>query len=112
MERSNIEVGQMFIQFPQPILELQDTPKPRVWVKVCNDYANGEEISLFVDNDALVGISIGAVKTLGIRDKWLITDKYYGENVRKGSFVAIDDLRQVEDICLELGCELPESRWF
>lgn len=112
MELSNIEIGQMFIQFPKPIAELQDTPKPRVWVKVCNEEINGEQVSLFVDNDTLVGISIGAVKNIGIRDKWLITDKYYGENVRRGSFVAIDDLRQVESICLELGCELPESRWF
>ena len=34
MIKSNIAKGQMFIQFPQPIAELQDTPNPRVWVKI------------------------------------------------------------------------------
>ena len=105
----------MFIQFPQPIAELQATPKPRVWVKVMNEELNGEEVSLFLDNEVLVGVSIGALDIekngVGIRDKWFITDSYYDICVRDGKFVPIDDLRQVEDICLELGYEMPESRW-
>lgn len=114
MKKSNIINGQMFIQFPQPIAELQDTPKPRVWVKIRNEEINGEEVSLFIDNEVLMLISIGAWDTenrgIGIRDKWLITDGYYGKCVREGKFVPIDDLRKVEDICLELGYEMPESR--
>lgn len=110
MTKSNIANGQMFIQFPQPIAELQDTPKPRVWVKVGN-YDENESLSLFVDNDAMIGISIGAVKQLGIRDKWLISDDYYKNCVRDGRFVPIDDLRQVEKICLELGYEMPECKY-
>ena len=109
MKKSNIAKGQMFIQFPQPIAELQDTPKPRVWVKVANETMNGEEISLFVDNNALVLLSAGALKKIGIRDKWYITDTYYGYNVRQGSFVSIDDLNEVEGICDEMGYELPEE---
>lgn len=117
MELSNIAIGQMFIQFPQPIAELQETPKPRVWVKVANKKLgnfNGEdteEVSVFVDNDTLVGISIGVVREIGLMDKWSITDSYYGRMVREGKFVPINDLRQVESICLELGCELPESKY-
>lgn len=113
MIKSNIAIGQMFIQFPQPIAELQDAPKPRVWVKVDNQASqwNDEEHSVFVDNDAMVGISVGAVKSLGIRDKWLISDGYYGAMVREGKFVPIDDLREVEGICLELGYDLPESKY-
>ena len=107
----------MFIQFPQPIAELQDTPKPRVWVKVANKvFGNNpgedvEEISLFVDNDVMLGVAYGMVKEIGLTDKWNITDSYYGKCVREGKFIPIDDLRQVEDICLELGYEMPESRW-
>ena len=108
MEKSNIEVGQMFIQFPKPIIELQDTPKPRVWVKVANETLGVDEVSLFVDNRVLVLLSIGALNRIGIRDKWFITDKYYGDCVRNGSFVPIDDLNKVEDICIERGCEFPE----
>ena len=104
----------MFIQFPQPIAELQDTPKPRVWVKIKNEELNGKEVSLFLDNEVLMLISMGAYdikeKGVGIRDKWFVTDEYYGKCVRNGKFVPIDDLRQVEDICQQLGYEMPESR--
>ena len=114
MIKSNIAQGQMFIQFPQPIAELQDTPKPRVWVKIRNEELNGEEVSLFIDNEVLMLIAMGAhdvkEKGVSIRDKWFITDTYYGKCVREGKFVPIDDLRQVESICLELGYEMPESR--
>lgn len=114
MEKSNIAQGQMFIQFPQPIAELQDTPKPRVWVKVKNEELDGKEVSLFIDNEVLMLIAIGAwdikEKGIGIHDKWYVTDEYYGKCVREGKFVPIDDLRQVEDICQQLGYEMPESR--
>lgn len=114
MNKSNIINGQMFIQFPQPIAELQDTPKPRVWVKIRNKEINGEEVSLFVDNEVLMLVAMGEMNIkqngIGIRDKWFITDNYYGKCVREGKFVPIDDLRQVEGICLELGYEMPESR--
>lgn len=110
MKKSNIAKGQMFVQFPQPISELQETPKPRVWVKV-SEYEGREDLSVFIDNDALVGFSIGAVKQFGIMDRWLISDNYYNDNVKAGKFVPIDDLREVEEICNERGCELPESRY-
>ena len=104
----------MFIQFPQPIAELQDTPKPRVWVKIKTEELDGKEVSLFVDNEVLMLVAMGEMNIkqngIGIRDKWLITDNYYGKCVREGKFVPIDDLRQVESICLELGYEMPESR--
>ena len=103
MKKSVIEMGQMFVQFPKPIAELQETPKARVWVKVANEVHDGEEISLFVDNNTIALISIGAVNKLGIRDKWHITDSYYGYNVRKGNFVPISDLRETDDICEQAG---------
>ena len=115
MIKSNIAKGQMFIQFPQPIAELQDTTNPRVWVKIKSEVLGNhygedkEEVSLFVDNNALVRLSIGQLKSFGLRDKWYITDTYYGYNVRKGDFVPIDDLREVDDICIERGCGFPEE---
>lgn len=109
MEKSYIVKGQMFIQFPQPIAELQDTPEPRVWVKVANETIDGKEVSLFVDNNTLILLSIGRLKHFGIRDKWYITDNYYNYNVKNGSFVPIDDLRLVDDICIERGCGFPKE---
>lgn len=109
--KSCIAQGQMFIQFPQPIAELQDTPKPRVWVKVGEaDFEVPDDgVSLFVSNNALVRFTIGQLNKIGIRDKWYISDGYYGKCVREGEFVPIDDLREVEGICKELGYELPEE---
>ena len=107
MKKSSIPVGQMFVQLPSTIVELQATDKPKVWVKI----DNVEGISLFADNDALVGFSIGVVKEFGIRDKWYISDTYYGECVREGKFVPIDDLREVEEICHSRGLEMPESKY-
>jgi hypothetical protein len=109
MVKSNIAVGQMFIQFPQPIAELQEAPKPRVWVKVKNEVLgnhygeDSEETSLFIDNEALAKFSIGSIKQFGIRDKWHITDGYYGQCVREGKFVPVSDLNEVDGICLEMG---------
>lgn len=107
MKMSLIPQGQMFVQLPSVNVELQTTYKPKVWVKVDNE----NELSLFVDNDALIGFSIGVVKKLGIRDKWLISDTYYGQCVREGKFVPIDDLREVENICNDMGLEMPESKY-
>lgn len=109
--KSCIVQGQMFIQLPTIVPELQDTPKPRVWVKVSDadfETENGG-VSLFVDNRSLVLLSIGLLNKMGIRDKWYISDGYYGKCVREGKFVPFDDLREVEGICLELGYELPEE---
>lgn len=82
--------------------------KPKVWVKVKseifgNHYGEDkEEVSLFVDNNALV-LSDLSVKKPGLRDKWYISDPYYGKMVRDGKFVPIEDLNGVEGICLEMG---------
>ena len=109
MVKSNIAVGQMFVQFPQPIAELQETPKPRVWVKVKNEVLgnhygeDSEETSLFIDNEALAKFSIGSIKNFGIRDKWYITDGYYGRCVREGKFVPVSDLNEVDGICEQAG---------
>ena len=69
--KSCIAQGQMFIQLPTIVPELQDTPKPRVWVKLRDEDFETEDggVSLFVDNRALVLLSIGQLKRLGIRDK-------------------------------------------
>ena len=87
MKKSNIAQGQMFIQFPQPIPELQDTPKPRVWVKVSDADFETEDggVSLFVDNRSLVLLSIGQLKRLSIRDKWYISDIMGSACVRESS---------------------------
>lgn len=103
IEKSVIAMGQMFLQFPQPIADNQPKPKPRVWVKVANETISGEQVSLFVDNNAIVKITTKAADKIGIRDKWYITDSYYGKCVREGEFVPIDDLRQTDGICLEMG---------
>lgn len=99
----------MFIQFPQPIAELQEAPKPKVWVKVKNEVLSklynedSEETSVFIDNEALVKFSIGSIKQFRILDKWYITDSYYGQCVREGKFVPVSDLNEVDGICLEMG---------
>lgn len=104
MKKSNIANGQMFIYFDKSYMEL-----PKVWVKVKNEkFGNfrgedSEEVSLFVDNQALVEVSIGMKKQITIHDKWSITDPYYGKMVREGKFVPIDDLNKTDDICLQLG---------
>ena len=109
MIKSNIAVGKMFIQFPKPIADGQEKPMPRVWVKIKsevfgNHYGEDkEEVSLFVDNNALAKLSTNPNYRIGIMDKWSITDGYYGLMVRKGEFVPIDDLRQTDGICLEMG---------
>jgi len=101
--KSLIAKGQMFILFPAPVPELDDNPKPSVWVKVANEVIDGEEVSLFVNNNAIVQLTLGTIKKFGVRDKWYITDTYYGANVRRGFFVPVEDLKKVDGICLEMG---------
>lgn len=101
MKKSDIPNGQMFIHFAKPIFDNKDMPK--VWVKVAGETIDGEEVSLFIDNEAMAKVSVGALKKLGIRDKWNITDKYYGKMVQKGEFVPVDDLNEVDGICIEKG---------
>ena len=105
MKKSNIANGQMFIYFDKTYMDA-----PQVWVKVKNEKSDnflrevdGEEVSLFVDNKALVEVSIGMENRITIHDKWGITDPYYGKMVREGKFVPLDDLNKVNDICLQLG---------
>lgn len=104
MKKSNITNGQMFIHFDKTYMDA-----PKVWVKVKNEKFGNfrgedeEEVSLFVDNQALVEVSIGTKKKFDIRDKWNITDPYYGKMVREGKFVPLDYLNQADDICLQLG---------
>ena len=103
--KSVIAVGQMFLQFPKPIADNQPLPQPRLWVKVSNETVWGEEVSLFVDNNAIVRLSVKSER-IGIMDRWYVSDGYYGESVRKGDFVPIDDLRETDGICEEKGYPL------
>ena len=104
MKKSNIANGQMFIYFEKTYMDA-----PTVWVKVGSQKFGNfrgedeEEVSQFVDNQALVKVSIGAKKNINIHEKWYITDTYYGKMVREGKFVPLDDLNKVNDICLQLG---------
>ena len=101
MIKSNIPNGQMFIHFTKAIFGNKDVPK--VWVKVANETIDGEEVSLFIDNNAMAKVSSGVLKKFGILDRWYVTDKYYKYNVLTGDFVPIDDLNDVNDICLVRG---------
>lgn len=107
MNKSNIANGQMFLHFNPTYMD-----RPKVWVKaknkVCKVFANHygedtEEVSLFVDNNAMVKVAINPNYEIGLAEKWSITDGYYGKMVRKGEFVPIDDLRDVEGITEQLG---------
>lgn len=103
-KKSGIPEGQMFIHFDKAYMDA-----PRVWVKVGNQrFGNfrgedNEEVSLFVDNQAIVKVSIGKKRDITIFDKWNITDPYYGKMVREGKFVPIDDLAKCDDITEQLG---------
>ena len=104
MNKSNIPNGQMFLHY-NPIY--MDTPK--VWVKVKseifgNHYGEDtEEVSLFVDNNAMVKVSINPNYKIGLTEKWSITDTYYSLMVAKGEFVPLDDLAKCDDITEQLG---------
>jgi len=97
----------MFIHFTKPIFGNKDMPK--VWVKVKseifgNHYGeDAEEVSLFVDNNAMAKVAINPNYKIGLTEKWHITDGYYGQMVRMGEFVPVSDLNEVDGICLEMG---------
>ena len=94
----------MFLHFNPTYME-----RPKVWVKVKskifgNHYLEDtEEVSLFVDNNALLKKSVNPSYEPDLPEKWLVTDSYYGKMVREGEFVPIDDLNEVGDICPQLG---------
>lgn len=104
MKKSDIPKGQMFIHFTPTYMD-----KPKVWVKVKsevfgNHYGEDtEEVSLFVDNNAMVKVAINPNYKIDLTEKWSITDGYYGKMVRKGEFVPLDDLNEVDGICIEKG---------
>ena len=74
--------------------------KPKVWVKVDDTET---EPSLFIDNNALARISVNPNYKPSVIERWLISDRYYGEMVRKGEFVPIDDLAECDAITEQLG---------
>ena len=104
MNKSNIANGQMFLHYNPTYMGA-----PKVWVKVKseifgNHYGEDkEEVSLFVDNNALAHISVNPNYKIGLTEKWSITDGYYGKMVRKGEFVPLDDLGECDDITEQLG---------
>lgn len=104
MNKSNIAIGQMIIHFEPTYMD-----KPKVWVKIKNEVLgnhygeNAEEVSLFVDNNAVVKFSINPNYKIGLTEKWSITDGYYGKMVQKGEFVPLDDLAKCDDITEQLG---------
>jgi len=75
--------------------------KPQVWVKATNETIGGKEVSVFVNNDDLVRLSIG--QTMHSPEQWCIGDNYYGMMVREGKFVPLDDLRETDSICKRNG---------
>lgn len=105
MNKSNIPNGQMFLHFSPTYMD-----RPKVWVKVKsevfgNHYGEDtEEVSLFVDNNAIVKVSINPNYKIGLPERWSITDGYYDKMVQKGEFVPLDDLRETDQICKKLGC--------
>lgn len=104
MIKSNIAVGQMFLHYNPTYMD-----RPKVWVKVeskifGNHYGEDtEEVSLFVDNNAMAKVSINPNYKIDLNEKWSITDGYYGEMVREGEFVPIDDLAKCDNITEQLG---------
>jgi hypothetical protein len=96
MEKSSIANGQMFLHFNPLTMD-----KPKVWVKVSD--TDDTEPSLFIDNTAFVRFAIDNTSKPSITERWLISDRYYGEMVRKGEFVPLDDLAKCDAITEELG---------
>jgi hypothetical protein len=90
----------MFLYHSLPYPHSCTENKTEVWAKVA-DEENGR--SLFVNNDAMVKISIKAKTELTIADKWSINDEYYGRMVREGWFIPLDDLNKADDICEQVG---------
>ena len=89
----------MFIYHPSLFPHSDFECGTEVWVKIANE----RECSLFVKNDTMVKVSIKAQKEILCSDKWLISDEFYGRMVRKGEFVPLDDLRNADNICEQMG---------
>ena len=104
MKKSNIAIGQMFIYHSFPFPHSNTENETQVWVKVVDE---GER-SIFVNNQALVRVSIKAQRNLHCTDKWSISDEYYDRMVREGRFVPLDDLRKTDDICEQMGWPMYE----
>lgn len=94
--KTMIPQGQMFIYFNPDLMDM-----PKVWVKVSP--TNDDEPSLFIDNNAMVRYTLNQDSKPSIEERWLITDRFYGEMVRKGFFAPIDDLNEIENMCEQLG---------
>ena len=97
MKKPNIARGQMFVCHSIPFPHSDTENETQVWVKVCDE---GER-SIFVNNQAMVKVSIKAQRNLHCTDKWSISDEYYNRQVAQGQFVPIDDLRDTEKVCKE-----------
>ena len=108
MKKSIIEQGQMFVYLPEKVFAEEEMPTPKVYVKVC-DCEDIDECSVFVENNVMIKVAIGKVKKMTWRDKWNITDGFYGAMVRNGRFVPFEDLNEVWAICEESGYPQPEK---
>lgn len=104
--KSVIAIGQMFLHRGASInpltLTLEDD-LPKVWVKVKNTVLDGQEVSIFVDNDVLVRLAIDPKTKIGFTEQWNVSDDHYGRMVRAGKLTPIDDLRETDQICDEMG---------
>lgn len=97
MEKTLIPNGKMFIYFDPSYMDA-----PRVYVKVTEKEVQGGVASVFVDNQAIVRFSVDGTE-ISSWDSWSISDQFFGKMVREGKFAPIDDLRECDDICLQLG---------
>ena len=95
----------MFAYHSKPFPHSDTENETQVWVKVTDEEGLSERTtrSIFVNNNALVKLSVNPNYKLKNEDKWSISDEYYGRMVRLGWFVPIDDLRDLDNITLELG---------
>jgi hypothetical protein len=96
--KSTIAQGQMILHFNPTTMD-----KAKVWVKAGNYKTDDTELSLFIDNNAMVRYAIDNRNQPRVNEKWYISDRFYGMMVREGRFVAVDDLNQASAVCEELG---------
>lgn len=104
MNESKIPCGQMFLQFPAPVVD-GELPMPKVWVKVSDIFLvlYGIKCSVFVDNRALALFSMNAIEYINQADKWYITDACYEKSVADKKFIPISDLNEVDELCEQAG---------
>ena len=100
---SEIPQGTMFIKKPY---EFESNPTARVFVKTNEFNAYGKVYSRFVDNKALVIFS-AFERQPSWTDELNLSDTYYKQQVEKGEFIPIDDLKKVEEICKARGFNPP-----